>query len=91
MDGGAGDEAERPLEGDHAQAADEVDDLQRGDGSHGPVEGSREEVPEDLGPDEAFDRSGDLVCFIRMVSISLFPPRLVNVRGGQCNTYKLPL
>jgi hypothetical protein len=61
MEGRAGDEAEGPLECEHAQSADEVDDLQDGEGSHGSVEGSREEVPEDLGPDEARDGGTDLV------------------------------
>ena len=62
MDGGARDEAEGPLEGEHAQAEDEVDDLQDGYGLDGPVEGLCEEVPEDLGPDEALDRGAYLIC-----------------------------
>jgi hypothetical protein len=57
----AGDEVEGPLEGEHKQAEDEVDGLQDGDGLHGSVEGLGEEVPEDLGPEEAFDSGGDLV------------------------------
>lgn len=61
VNGGAGDEAERPLESEHEDAEDEVYSLEVGNWFHGAVQGFRKEVPEDLGPEEAFNRSSDLV------------------------------
>lgn len=63
VDGGAGDEAEGPLEADDEEAEEEVDELQRGEGLHGAVEGLGEEIPEDFGPEEAMYGSGDLIYF----------------------------
>lgn len=51
---GAGDELERVLVGQTRKAEDQVDDLQDGDGLDGAVEVGAEEVPEYLGPEEAF-------------------------------------
>lgn len=59
---GAGDEAEGPLERQHAEAEEEVYDLQHGDGLYGAVEVLGGKVPEDFGPEEAFKGGGDLVC-----------------------------
>lgn len=61
MDAGAGEQGEGPLQGDHGDAEDEVDDLEDGEGLDGDVERLGEEVPEDLGPDEALDGGADLV------------------------------
>lgn len=58
---GAGDGGEGPLEGEHAEAEEEVDDLQDGDGLDGAVEVLGGKVEEDLGPEEAGDGGGDLV------------------------------
>lgn len=52
---------ERPLPGDGQQGEDQVDDLQGGEGLDGRVEGFGQEVPEDLRPEEAFERGGQLV------------------------------
>lgn len=62
VESGAADELERPLVRETGEAEDEIYDLQNGDGFDGAVEVGGEEVPEDLGPEEAFDCSGDLVC-----------------------------
>lgn len=61
VEAGAGDGAEGPLEGEHAEAEEEVDDLQDGDGLDGAVEVLGGKVPEYLGPEEAFEGGGDLV------------------------------
>lgn len=61
MDAGAGEQGEGPLQGDHGQAEEQVDDLQHGHGLDGGVERVGEEVPEDLGPEEALDGGTDLV------------------------------
>ena len=61
MEAGAGDGAEGPLEGKHAETEEEVDDLQDGDGLDGAVEVLGGKVPEYLGPEEAFEGGGDLV------------------------------
>jgi hypothetical protein len=62
VDGGASDEAQRPLEGEHGEAKDEIKDLQDGYRLDGPVESLGEEIPEYLGPEEAFNGGDDLVC-----------------------------
>lgn len=61
MDAGAGDKGQGPLEGEHAEAEEEVDDLQDGDGLDGAVEVLGGKVPEDLGPEEAFKSGSDLI------------------------------
>jgi hypothetical protein len=58
---GAGERLDRQLEREHAEAEDGVDELQDRDGLDGAVEVGGEEVPEDLGPEVALERSGDLV------------------------------
>lgn len=62
MERGLRDELEGPLPGEDDEPADNVDDLQGGEGLHRAVEVGGEEVPEDLGPEEAVDAGGDLVC-----------------------------
>lgn len=52
---------DRPFPGEGEDAEEEVDDLQDGDGADGGVEVGGEEVPEDFGPEEAFEGGGDLV------------------------------
>jgi hypothetical protein len=59
---GAGEEVQRPFEGEHEDAQDEVDDLEYGDGLDTAIEGLGEEVPEDLGPEKTFNRGSNLVC-----------------------------
>lgn len=61
VDAGAGEQGQRPLQSDHGDAEDEVDDLEDGEGLDHDVERVGEEVPEDLGPDEALDGGADLV------------------------------
>jgi hypothetical protein len=61
VDGAAGEEAKWPLEGEHAQAEDEVHRLEDRNGANGGVERPREKVPEDLGPEVARDGGGNLV------------------------------
>ena len=56
-------ELQRPLPGEAEQTHDKVEDLEDGDGLDGAVEIMGHEVPENLGPDEAFDRAADLDCF----------------------------
>jgi hypothetical protein len=58
---GAGERLEGQLEGEHAEAENGVDGLQDGDGLDGAVEVGGQEVPEDLGPEVALERGGDLV------------------------------
>lgn len=62
MEAAAGEKGEGPLEGEQAEAEDEVDYLQNGYGPDGNVKVAREKVPEDLGPEEAFDGCRYLVC-----------------------------
>jgi hypothetical protein len=68
VDAGAGDEGKRPLQGDHSQTEEQVDDLEDGDGLDCGIERFGEEVPEDLGPEEALDGGADLVCLEVFVS-----------------------
>lgn len=51
-----------PFPGEGEDAEEEVDELEDGDGADGGVEVGGEEVPEDFGPEEAFEGGGDLVC-----------------------------
>lgn len=68
MDEGAGHEAERPLPRQPCEAEDEIGDLQDRDRLDSAVKGLGQEVPEDLGPEEALKSSGDLVwAFIMLV------------------------
>ena len=61
MDGRAGDELHGPLPGQADDAQEQVDHLQGGDGLDGAVEVFGRKVPEDLGPEETLDGSGDLI------------------------------
>ena len=61
VDSRAGDEAQRPLPGQADEGEDHVDDLEDGHRLDGRVEILGEEVPEYLGPEEAFKGGGDLV------------------------------
>jgi len=61
VDGGAGDELQWPFVGQAHEAEDEVYDLKSGERLDGAIEVLGEEVPEDLGPEEAFNRGTDLV------------------------------
>ena len=58
---GAGDEAEGPFPCQTGKSKDQVHDLEDGDGLDGRVAVLCEEVPEDFGPEEAFEGGGDLV------------------------------
>lgn len=71
VDGRAGDEAKRPFESKHPQAEDEVDGLQDRDGPDSRVKRPGEEIPEDLGPNEALDGGADLVCVDKSVRMKL--------------------
>lgn len=61
MDGGAGDELQWPFVGQAHETENEVDDLKSGEGLDGAIEVLGEEVPEDLGPEEAFNGGSNLV------------------------------
>lgn len=56
-----GERGEGPLPGERDEAEEQVEDLQKGNGADGAVEVGGEEVPEDLGPEEALEGGGDLV------------------------------
>lgn len=62
MHGSAGEPRERVFPGETQNAEEQVDDLQDGDGAHSTVKVGGEEVPEDFGPEEAFQGGGDLIC-----------------------------
>lgn len=62
MERRAGNEAERPLIGEAYKAQDEVDYLECRHGLDSAVQVLGEEVPEDLGPEEALDGGSQLVC-----------------------------
>ena len=66
-----GDELQRPLPCQHQEPKDEVQDLQHGDWFDGDVEAGRDEVPEDLGPEEALNRSADLPYISPILSVDL--------------------
>nr|POE80010.1 hypothetical protein CFP56_08076 [Quercus suber] len=59
---GAGQPSQRPFVGQADERDDEVDDLQGGEGFDGGIEVLGEEVEEELGPEEAFERRGELIC-----------------------------
>lgn len=61
MHSGAGEPGKRILPCQAEQAKEEINDLEEGHGSHGAVEVGGEEVPEDLRPEKALERGGDLV------------------------------
>ncbi|KAH6610863.1 hypothetical protein Trco_000883 [Trichoderma cornu-damae] len=71
VDAGAGNEGEGPFQGEHGHAQEQVDDLEDGGGLDGGVERLGEEVPEDLGPEEALDSGANLVWLGRRVSLCL--------------------
>lgn len=55
------DDPERPFPGEYEDAKQEIEDLEYGDRLDRAVEVLGGEVPEDFGPEEALDRSKDLV------------------------------
>lgn len=55
---------ERPFPSEGEDAEDEVEGLEDGNRVDGAVEVGGEEVPEDLGPEEAFEGGGDLVYHV---------------------------
>lgn len=57
----AREQRQRPFPRQADDAQDDVDDLQDGERLHGRVEVLGQEVPEDLGPEEGFQRGGYLV------------------------------
>jgi len=61
VQGGAGDEAQRPFVGHAEDSEEQVHDLEGGNGLYGAVEVLGGEVPEDLGPEEAVEAGADLV------------------------------
>lgn len=61
VEGGAGNEAERPVPGEHDETGEEVEDLEDRHRLDGAVEVLGQKVPEDFGPEEAVDGGGDLV------------------------------
>jgi len=61
MKGSAGDESQWPFPGEDNDTKEEVDDLEDGDRLYGSIEVLGEEIPEDLGPEETFHCSSDLV------------------------------
>lgn len=62
VDDGPRDEPQRPLPGQQPQAKHEIDGLQYRHRLHGSVHRLRQEIPEYLGPEEALNRGGHLVC-----------------------------
>ncbi len=54
-------ETKWPLPEHYQDAENEVDDLEEGKRLHGAIKVFGQEVPEYLGPEEAFYRGGDLV------------------------------
>ena len=63
MEGGACEEWEGPFPCETDEAEDEVDDLEDGRAGDGAVEVFGEEVPEDFGPEEAFECSAYLIYY----------------------------
>lgn len=62
---------QRPFPREAHQPEKEIDDLENGDRFDGAVEARRQKVPEDFGPEEAFDGGADLPWISRsMVSVS---------------------
>lgn len=62
MEGRAANKLERPFVCQTGDAEDEIYGLENGNWLDGAVQVGGEEVPEDLGPEEAFECRGDLVC-----------------------------
>lgn len=61
MESSSGNKAERPFVGNAEEAKEEVEDLEGGNRLDSAVEILGEEVPENLGPEEAMDSSQNLV------------------------------
>lgn len=62
VDDGAGKPGEWPFKAEQEDAREEVDDLQGGDGLDRSVQRCRQEIPENLGPEEALNSGSNLVC-----------------------------
>ena len=54
-------ESERPLEGQGEDAKEKIEQLEDRNGLHDGIEVGGSKVPEDLGPEEAFDCGSDLI------------------------------
>jgi len=57
----SGDESEWPFPCEHDESEEHVDALEDGEGLHCWVEVLREEIPEDLGPEETVETGADLI------------------------------
>lgn len=64
VDGRAGNKAQGPLPGEYEEAQEQVDNLQYRDGFDNGIEVPGQEVPEDLGPEEALDGCSHLICVL---------------------------
>lgn len=71
MEGGLCDDAERPLPGCDDEPHYQVNGLQHWYRFYGAIEILGEEVPEDLGPEEAFDCGGYLVWRFRVSRVRM--------------------
>ena len=63
MHGRSGKVGKWPFPGKTEDTEEKIDDLKDGRRLDGTVEVLCQEVPEDLGPEEAFERGSDLVCW----------------------------
>jgi hypothetical protein len=70
VDGGSGEEGQRPFVGKAKDPQEEVYDLECRDGLYSAVKVLGQEVPEDFGPEEPFDCGGDLVLRNVLASLS---------------------
>lgn len=64
MECGTREEAERPLIGKAEDAEEEIDNLESRNGLNSAVEVLGKEIPENLGPEKAFNRGRNLVCWL---------------------------
>lgn len=80
VQGGAGQQAQRPLPGEHEDAEQQVDDLQHRHRLHRAVEVLGQEVEEDLGPEEALDGGAHLICW-RVWSAGVWPVSVAGETG----------
>ena len=62
-----GEVLERPFVGERNEGEEEVQGLENGNGFDGGIEEFCEEVEEDFGPEEAFERG----CYLVFVGVSL--------------------
>lgn len=63
-----------PVEEEHEDPHEDVDDLQYRERFHSRVEGFGQEIPEYLGPEEALNSGGDLVYTGMSVSVECEGP-----------------